>query len=124
MKEANKCDLSDSDLKGDEDLADVDINNMNVDDILNEEDDFEIPILKNNNKIQRSPVSKDEKSFAKDRNSLQSKETYSNAKAEDGQLKISENSMKNWNNDDLKAAFGDSKMVKIQINFSYKTNLS
>ena len=114
MNDAKKSDISDSDMKGDEDLGDVDINNMNVDDILNEEDDFEIPMLKNNNnnKDQKSLVPKEEKSFTKDRHSLQSKETYSNAKAEDAQLKISENSVKNWNADDLKAAFGDSKMVK------------
>lgn len=106
MNDPKKYELSDSMLKGDEDI-DLDPG-MNVDDILNEDDDFETPTLRNNNKKHIPP--KHEKPLIKVQSGNLFSEKTPNTKGEDPQIKL-KNESGNWNTDDQKTPFGDSKNV-------------
>jgi hypothetical protein len=111
MNEGKKYEFSESLLKGDEDYADLDPN-MNVDDILNEDDDYDSPSLRNNHK---TVPSRPERPLIKVKSTNLMREATPNTKNEDHQRKIKNESdlfVRNWNVDD-KGTFGDSKMVKI-----------
>ena len=105
MNDPKKYEVSDSMLKGEEDIE-LDPG-MNVDDILNEDDDFETPTLRNNKK---TLPTKQEKPLIKVQSGNLFSEKTQNTKGEDQHMKF-KNESGNWNTDDQKTPFGDSKNV-------------
>lgn len=107
MSDLKRMELSDSLLKGDEDLIDIDPN-MNVSDILNEEDDLEMPTIKKT----KTPS----KNFHKTQSSNALKKENNNFRAyEEPQIKINNQSdflLKHFNTEESKTPFGDSKNVE------------
>lgn len=98
---------SDSLLKSDDDPIDIDPN-MNVSDILNEEDDLELPTKKKT----KTPS----KNFQKTQSLNVLKKENNNFRVhEEPQIKINNQSdflLKNFNTEESKTPFGDSKNVK------------
>ena len=123
MNKQKKSEFSDSLSKADEDLGDLEMN-MNVDDILNEDDDFDMPLLKNNKNIDKTPKfspNKENKHILKVQSTDLFKDSSSNAKLDEYQIKIKNESdiyVKNWNTEEVKNPLGDSKMVR-NYNFFY-----
>lgn len=100
MSEARKYEFSESLLRGDEDLGDID---LNVEDILNEPDDYETPTLRPNRLQAAGPGPR---AFARVESAGGLKEA-----AEPKIKNESGLSVRNWNNEDQKTPFGDSKAV-------------
>lgn len=124
MSEIKKTEL-DSLLKGEDDLADID-SNMDVDDILNEEDDFELPQSKKNlnNQIEKEFILKkeDPNVFLKTKSDdALVKIGLPNAHKENIRIMVnseSEFKLKTKNSEEMRSTpFGDSKIV-----FLYKIN--